>query len=195
MVKNINVSIWRDEFAAILAASITLGVWSSIYCFFGNNSTLNDSFITFLGGVLAISGLLFRQYMLKEVLDYLKSWERMSRLLNTIVELASTKCQDKKELTENMALQEKVANEYTHYIKLELSIVPVVPLILIFLYGCAVLSETSYILRMSCLFIMVQQVAYLAIAAVTSTRLACAYPDLEKTISELDDLRKEIENI
>ena len=40
---------------------------------------------------------------------------------------------------------------------------------------------------------MIHLVAYLAIAAVTSTRLACAYPDLEKTITDLEELHRELE--
>lgn len=186
------VAVWRDMLFAALVASITLGAWVSIYTWFGDSSRLDTGFVTFLGGVLAISGLLFRQYMLKEVLDYLKSWNRMSGLLNIIIDVALVQDRIEDPHVKELVAQEKQTHRYSQYVRRELTLVPIVPLILIFLYGCAFLSENSLFLRETCLFLMIHLVAYLAIAAITSTRLACAYPDLEQTIADLEELRREL---
>lgn len=188
-----HVAVWRDLLIAAFVASITLGAWVSVFTWFGDSAKLDTGFVTFLGGVLAISGLLFRQYMLKEVLDYLKSWDKMSSTLRVIIEAASRKGHTEDSHIKDLADQESQAKRYSQYLRSELILVPIVPIILIFLYGCALLSDNSLIFREVCLFFMIHLVAYLAIAAVTSTRLACAYPDLEKAIADLEELRRELE--
>jgi fumarate reductase subunit C len=188
-----NASILRDLIFAAFVASLTLGAWVGVFTWFGDSSKLDTGFVTFLGGVLAVSGLLFRQYMLKEVLDYLKAWDKLSNLLREIIENASKQGHDENNHIKDFTSQETQAHRYSNYIRRELTVVPIVPIILIFLYGCALLSDRSLILREICLFLMIHLVAYLAIAAVTSTRLACAYPYLEKTIAELETLRSELE--
>lgn len=187
-----NVSILRDLIFAAFIASLTLGAWVSVFTWFGDSSKLDTGFVTFLGGVLAVSGLLFRQYMLKEVLDYLKAWDKLSNLLREIIGNASKHGHDENTHIKDFISQETQAHRYSKYIRRELALVPIVPIILIFLYGCALLSDRSLLLREICLFLMILLVSYLAIAAITSTRLACAYPDLEKTISELEELHREL---
>lgn len=187
------VAIWRDMLIAAFVASLILGVWTIIFTWFGDHSRLDSGFVTFLGGVLAISGLLFRQYMLKEVLEYLKSWDRMSVLLRKIIDIALQRGRSEDPHVKEFIDQEAQAHRYSQYVRRELALVPIVPLILIFLYGCAYLSENSLFFRETCLFLMIQLVAYLAIAAVTSTRIACAYPDLEKMIVNLEELLMEFE--
>lgn len=189
-----NVSILRDLIFAAFVASLTLGAWVGVFTWFGDSSKLDTGFVTFLGGVLAVSGLLFRQYMLKEVLDYLKAWDKLSNLLREIIDNASKQGHDKNIHIKDFISQETLVHRYSKYIQRELALVPMVPIILIFLYGCALLSDNSLILREVCLFLMIHLVAYLAIAAVTSTRLACAYPDLAKTISELEEVGRELKN-
>jgi len=188
-----NVAVWRDLLIAGLAASLTLGAWVSVFTWLGDSSKLDTGFVTFLGGVLTVSGLLFRQYMLKEVLDYLKSWNRMNELLRIIIEVASKQGRAEDTHIKNLVAQETQTQLYSRYVQRELTLIPIVPLVLIYLYGCALLSEKSLLFREMCLFLMVYLVAYLAIAAITSTRLACAHPDLEKTIAELEDLGRELE--
>lgn len=188
-----NVSVLRDLIFAAFVASLTLGAWVGVFTWFGDPSKLDTGFVTFLGGVLAVSGLLFRQYMLKEVLDYLKAWDKLSNLLREIIKNASKQGHDKNTHIKDFISQETLAHKYSKYIRRELTLVPIIPIILIFLYGCALLAEKSLILREICLFLMIHLVAYLAIAAVTSTKLACAYPDLEKTIADLEELRLELE--
>lgn len=191
----LNVSILRDLIIAAFVASLILGAWVCVFTWFGDSSKLDTGFVTFLGGVLAVSGLLFRQYMLKEVLDYLKVWDKLSNLLREIIDNASKQGHDENADIKEFIAQETQAHRYSKYILRELTLVPIVPIILIFLYGCALLSDRSLLLREICLFLMIHLVAYLAIAAVTSTRLACAYPDLEKTIADLEELRRELKTI
>lgn len=190
-----NVSILHDLIFAAFVASLTLGAWVGVFTWFGDTSKLDTGFVTFLGGVLAVSGLLFRQYMLKEVLDYLKAWDKLSNLLREIIEKASKQGHDQNTHIKDFISQETQAHRYSNYIRSELTLVPIVPIVLIFLYGCALLAEKSLVLREICLFLMILLVAYLAIAAVTSTRLACAYPDLEKTIVDLEGVRGEIDTL
>jgi hypothetical protein len=177
---------------ATFIASITFGVWVGVYAWFGEPSKLDSGIVTFLGGVLAISGLLFRQYMLKEVLDYLKTWDRMSVLLRIIIDTATGNGHADDTHVKALEIQKAQAHRYSNYVRLELSLVPIVPILLIFLYGCTVLSERSLILRESCLFLMIFCVSYLAIAAISSTRLACAHPDLEEAINDLNKLRQDL---
>src|ERR1035437_8001497 len=134
-----NVSILRDLIFAAFAASLTLGAWVAVFTWFGDPSKLDTGFVTFLGGVLAVSGLLFRQYMLKEVLDYLKAWDKLSNLLREIIDNASKQDHDENADIKEFIAQETQAHRYSKYIRRELTLVPIVPIILIFLYGCALL--------------------------------------------------------
>lgn len=191
-VPSLRVGIWLDIFLAAVVASGTLAAWYGVYYFFGDPAKLNTSFITFLGGVLAISGLLFRQYMLKEVLDYIKTWEKMDALLISIIESAACSENGDNAYARTLVAQQRQAAKYSKYVRQELSLVPVIPLALIFLYGCALLSENSVQLRAGSLFSMIFCVSYLAIAALSSTRLASAQPDLTETVAELEELRHEL---
>ncbi|HML79293.1 MAG TPA: hypothetical protein PKD36_13170 [Geobacter sulfurreducens] len=188
-----NVSVMRDLIFAALIASTTLGAWVTVFTLLGDTSKLDTGFVTFLGGVLAISGLLFRQYMFKEVLDYLKSWDRMGNILRDLMQIGLKQGYAEDDHLKDLASQEIQAQRYSKYIKHELTFVPIVPIVLIFLYGCALLSDNSIAFREVCLFLMMLLVAYLALAAVSSTKLACAFPDLEKTITDLEELRRELE--
>jgi hypothetical protein len=192
-VPSLRVGIWIDLIIAVLVASGTIAAWYGVFYFFGDSNNFNTDFITFLGGVLAISGLLFRQYMLKEVLDYLKMWDRMNRLLLDIIELAADSGKDSNANVQTLKSQQRLSAKYSKYVRQELSLFPVVPLFLILLYGCALLSENSTYLRAGFLFFMIFCVAYLAIAALSSTRLASAQPDLSETVTVLEELRFELE--
>lgn len=188
-----NVSVVHDLIFAALIATLTLGAWVSVYTLLGDATKVDTGFVTFLGGVLAISGLLFRQYMFKEVLDYLKSWDRMGNVLYGLIQIALKQGYAEDTHIKDLTSQEIQAQRYSKYIRHELTLIPIVPIILIFLYGCALLADNSLVFREVCLFLMMHLVAYLALAAVTSTSLACAFPDLEKTITDLEELRRELE--
>ncbi len=191
-VTKLRVAVWRDLLIAALMSCLTFGLWVIVFVIFGDSAKLDTGFVTFMGGVLAISGLLFRQYMIIEVLDYLKLWDRMSKLLGEIVEI-SIELGYAIDTHVNELIQQKLqAQRYSRYVRRELVLVPFVPLILILFYGCALLSEKSLQLRVGCLFLMIYGVAYLAIAALSSTRLACAQPDLMEAIADLEELRCEL---
>lgn len=176
---------WDFLMAGLVAFAIG-AAWIEIFILFGDTSATNNGFVTFIGGVLAISGLLFRQYMFKEVLDYLKNWDRLNTLLEQIIE-TSLNFQDEDQHIEKFKNQISENEIYTNYVRRELTIVPLIPLVLIFCYGSALLSEGSFLLRSGCLFGMIYCVCYLAIAATTSARLACSYPALENTIGEMEE--------
>lgn len=192
LAPSLRVGVWLDLLLAALVATVTLAVWCGVFYFFGEPAQFNTGFITFLGGVLTISGLLFRQYMLKEVLDYLKTWGRMDALLLGIIETAANSGRNDSIHIRRLVAQKHQAAKYSKYVRRELSLVPMVPLVLILLYGCALLSEKSVQFRAGCLFWMIFCVAYLAIAALSSTRLASAQPDLSETVATLEELRYEL---
>jgi len=192
-VPSLRIGIWIDLLLAALVATGILAVWYGVFCFYGDPNRLNTGFVTFLGGVLTISGLLFRQYMLKEVLDYLKTWERMDALMLDIIKLATHSGKNYNKYVRALSVQQHQTEKYSKYVRRELNLVPVVPLILILLYGCALLSERSLQLRVGSLFSMIFCVAYLAIAALSSTRLASAQPDLFETVAELEELHHQLD--
>ncbi len=187
------VSIMWDIFWSLVVAIIIIGVWTSIYLSFGDPSKINTGIVTFIGGVLVISGLLFKQYMIKEVLEYLKAWGRMKMLLDVIIQKAITSKYKEDDHIKDLSSQKAQAENYECYVRRELAIIPFIPVVLVFLYGCALLSENLLPLRVTCLFLMILCLTYLSITAITSNRIACAYPHLEDTLSELEKLRSEIE--
>lgn len=186
------VGVLRDLSWASLVAIITIGVWSIAFSLYGVSTKINTAVVTFLGGVLAISGLLFRQYMLKEVLDYLKSWDRMVMLIADIRERAIDQGIDDEMHIRELYNEQQQAQRYSIYVQRELILVPVIPLFQILFYGCALVAENSTCFRVACLFLMILSVAYLAIAALSSTRLILHQPDLDKTIIELEELCNEL---
>lgn len=192
---HLRVGICKDLAVSALVAACTLAIWYYILSCFGEPGKLNTSFVTFLGGVLAISGLLFRQYMLKEVLDYLKQWEKMEKLLNEIQTLAEKSGKGSSKNVQSFNYQRTQVTKYWKYVRRELNLVPIVPLLLILFYGCALLAENSVKLRFSFLFLMIFCVTYLAIASLGSTRLAYMQSDLSETVTVLEELRNDLEKM
>lgn len=187
------LSIWRDIGISSLFAIATFLSWALVYFFFGNpNSLLNNS-VTFLGGVLAISGLLFKQYMLKEVLEYLETWEELGDLLDKIIKASKNAGFQRNPHTDEFIIQKENVLDYSKYVRHEIRIIPIVPLLTIFLYGCALLADQCLFLRLICLYGMIHCVVYLAIAAKSSVKIAYAYPNLESTIKELKEMISELE--
>lgn len=186
-------SVIRDLLISAFIAILIISGWLIIYFYGGEPSKLNNNSINFIGAVLAVSGLLFRQYMLKEVLDYLKSWDRMSNLLGEIIELSNSIGKDKNNEVAMFKHQKEHADEYGRYVRRELNIVPIVPMLVIFLYGCAMVSEKLLWLRLLFLYGMIHSVSYLMLVALTSSRIACSYPNLDDTIKELETLREDLQ--
>ena len=87
-----------------------------------------------------------------------------------------------------------MAKFYANYVKRELRLIPLVPIILVVLYGAALIACGSILFRMICLGLMLLFVTYLAKATISSNNLAIDRPDLEETINELEELSQIIEN-
>ncbi len=187
------LSIWRDIGISSLFAVATFLSWTLVYFFFGNPNALLNNSVTFLGGVLAISGLLFKQYMLKEVLEYLEKWEELGELLDKIIKASKNGGFEKGTYTAEFIMQKENALDYSQYVRHEMKIIPIVPLLTIFLYGCALLADQCLILRLICLYGMIHCVVYLAIAAKSSVKIAYAYPNLESTVKELKNVISDLE--
>lgn len=186
-------SVIRDFLISALISILIISGWVITCIYGGDSSNLNNHSINYIGAVLSVSGLLFRQYMLKEVLDYLKSWERMSNLLGDIIELSYNIGHGEKNEVKLFIHQKEHVDNYNKYVRLELSIVPIVPIIVIFLYGCAMISEKLFWLRLFFLYGMIHCVSYLMLVALTSSRLACSFPSLDDSINELESLRRDLQ--
>ena len=117
----------------------------------------------------------------------------MTEILRIVIETAIKKGHSENSCVNDLVSKATKVNSYSDYLRRELLIVPITPIVLIFLYGSALIAECSFTFRIICIFLMVYLVVYLAIAAVTSTRLACEYLDLEKTIIDLEELRRKLD--
>lgn len=182
------LSIRHDIYVSTLYAILFSSAWAFVYVYFANpNSFLNNS-VQFLGGVLAISGLLLKQYMLKEVLEYLETWEELGTLLDKIIYNSYKYGLNDTTQVKEFEIQRNNAAKYSKYVKCEMNIIPIVPLLTIFLYGCALLADKFIVLRLVFFYGMIHCVVYLAIAATSSMKIAYNHPNLKSIITELKNL-------
>lgn len=190
MVKpqEMKLGIWRDMAFAALVTALIIGSWSLVFYYFGDKSTVSNSFVTFAGGVLAVSGLLFRQYMLKEVLEYHNAWAKISEVLTNIEEGIRQEGRENQAAAKKLVAQNESAKHYCKYLQAELVLIPIVPVAIIFVYGCAILASRSLQLRLGCLSLMLYLVVYLSAAAVSSSKLACSASEPNKIIQELEEI-------
>ncbi|MFM6172228.1 MAG: hypothetical protein ACKPB4_08865 [Sphaerospermopsis kisseleviana] len=172
--KEQKVGIWRDMASAALVTGLIIGLWALVFYYYGEKSVVSNSLVTFAGGVLAVSGLLFRQYMLKEVLEYHNAWTKITELLTDIEEGIKQGGKENQASAKKLVAQNKSVKGYCKYLQSELVLIPIVPVAVIFIYGCAILASRSLQFRLGCLSLMLYLVVYLSAAAVSSSKLACS---------------------
>ena len=83
---------------------------------------------------------------------------------------------------------------YVGYVKRELQFIPVVPILLVFLYGSALIACESSVFRLICLGLMLLLVSYIAKATISSNNLAIERPELEQMNNELNDILTMLRN-
>jgi hypothetical protein len=186
--QEMKLGIWRDMAFAALVTGLIIGSWTLVFYYFGEKSAVSNSLVTFAGGVLVVSGLLFRQYMLKEVLEYHNAWAKISEVLTKIEEGIRQEGRENQAAAMKLVAQNVSAKRYCKYLEAELVLIPIVPMAVIFVYGCAILASRSLQFRLGCLSLMLYLVVYLSAAAVSSSKLACSASEPNKIIQELEEI-------
>jgi len=190
----LKIGIGRDIAISGVLTGLILASWAAVFSLFGEVGAVNDSSVIFTGGILTVSGLLFRQYMLKEVLEYYSVWNNIRELMKSIEEriLPSSPGHSFRS-AEALINQQDLVRRYCSYLQAELAIIPLVPVVMIFLYGCAMLANKSLQIRIGCLSIMVFFVVYLSVAAVTSSTIACSASEPRQILKDLEEINTNLD--
>ena len=181
-------STFMDVIVAIVFTIFIIFILITVYYFFGGSKKIDTNITSFFGAILAFSGLMTKQYLFKETIDYLTKWIRLEKLIDDILVNSESQDVEIKNIVNDLADQNNLAGSYANYIKRELRIIPVVPIILVVLYGAALIACDSILFRSICLGLMLLFVTFLAKATISSNNLAIERPDLEQTIRELEEL-------
>lgn len=191
----ISPSIRNDIGISILGTILIFLLWLLIYYYFGDVTRVDTTMVSFFGAVLAIAGLMARQYLFRETLEYLSTWDRMQYTINKILSHSASADTTFSERAAELSNYKILSEKYSKYVKAELNLIQVIPFVLVFLYGTALLSEKEIIIRVACLILMLFCLVYLALAGFSSNRLAIQFPELQKTEKELEDLLAELEKM
>lgn len=186
-------STFKDVIVAVVFTIFIIFILFIVYYFFGGSKKIDTNITSFFGAILAFSGLMTKQYLFKETIDYLIKWVRLEKLLEDILVSSESHDAEVKAIVSDLSEQNNLANYYANYVKRELRIIPLVPIILVVLYGAALIAYGSILFQMICLGLMLLFVTYLAKATISSNNLAIGRPDLEETISELERLSQMIQ--
>jgi hypothetical protein len=133
-----------------------------------------------------------KQYLFKETIDCLINWIQIEKTLDEIITLTNDSDIKFKKIKGELIERKKLSSSYSLYVKRELRIIPIIPILLVSFYGAALLACDSVLFRSICLGLMLFFVSYLAKATVSSNNLAIEKPDTEELLSELRDLKESI---
>lgn len=186
--------VWKDMVVSFLYTIAIIISWSIAYVFFGDEQRLSTSIVSFFGALIAIAALMVKQYSLKETLEYLATWKRVKNLIQDIMSNSLASDSSFAQQFEQFDFQKKASEKYLTYIKREIFIVSIAPVLMVFLYGIALICEKAMVIRGVCLCLMLNILVYLTRASITSNRIATEHPEQRKAIQELEeilgDLRK-----
>ncbi|RJQ24374.1 hypothetical protein C4565_09915 [Candidatus Parcubacteria bacterium] len=185
-------SILKDLAVSLLVTIFIAASYIIVFYFFGGSKKIDTNITAFFGAILAFSGLMTKQYLFKETIDYLLRWIQIGKILDEIIENTNNSDTMLAGIRNDLIEQNKLSSKYSNYVKRELRIIPVIPILLVSCYGAALLASDSIIFRSLCLGLMLFMVSYLAKAALSSNKIAIEKPDIEQLISELTDLKKDI---
>lgn len=181
-------SVKKDILIALLLTAIIILVLVIVYELFGSFNKIDTNVTSLLGAILALSGLMAKQYLLKENIDYLNKWKVVVSTIDKIT-LKKNESLPEEDYFSNQLIQlNNQAYKYMLYIKKEIRIIPAIPLLLVVLYGAALIGCSSMLFSLTCLSIMLLLVSYLSQATITSNNLAIDTSDLDETIIVLDEL-------
>lgn len=181
-------SVKNDVLVSLVLTAIIILVLVIVYELFGNSNIIGTNVTSLFGAILALSGLMAKQYLLKENIDYLNKWKVVVSTIDEITLHKNESGPEGKDISKQLIQLNNQADEYIEYVKKEIRIIPVVPLLLVVLYGAALIGCNSQIFSLTCLGIMLLLVSYLSQATITSNNLAIDTADLDETITVLDEL-------
>ena len=187
-------SIKRDIFYSIITTSSIVMVLFAVYYLFGNSKSIDTNLTFLFGAILAFSGLMTKQYLLKENIHYLEKWREVEKLIDNITISCANLGHEESDIAKKLAEKNNIAFTYMNYVVFEIRSIPVIPLLLVVLYGAAIIASESSVVSIICLILMLFLVSYLAQATITSNNLAIDRSELDSMIKELKDLSKIIEN-
>lgn len=181
-------SIRKDIVKSIFVSFLIVVFLLVVYLLFGDAKVLYSKLTAFGGAVLAFSGLMAKQYLLKENIEYLNKWKKVERLIDEITINNTEKDNKYNKVLLSFSVLNNQAGDYIGYVLSEIKCIPVMPLILIILYGASLIAGGEVLVSLLCLVLMLIIVAYLSIATITSHNLSIDTSHLDETIQELEDL-------
>lgn len=181
-------SIKRDILKSIFVTVLIVGFLSIIFLFFGDAKIFDNRITALFGAILAFSGLMSKQYLLKENISYLNKWKYLEKILDDITINYSSKNFLIKQISDDLSRRNNQAFLYVNYIVMEIKSMPIIPFVLVVLYGAALVASGNLLISLTCLVLMLALVAYLALATITSNNLIIDTSDLDETIEELEGL-------
>ncbi|MEW6110301.1 MAG: hypothetical protein AB1632_14210 [Nitrospirota bacterium] len=181
-------SIKADVAASICISIVVCIVLGGVFYLFGNTQKIDTRITSLFGAILAISGLMTKQYLLKENVTYLHKWKKIEKIIDSISLNDNELPAAARDITNSLLEQNNRANFYMQYIISEIKIIPIIPLLLVVLYGAALIASEAQWFSLTCLAIMLLLVSYLAQATITSNNLAIDTTDLDETIQELEEV-------
>ncbi len=135
---------------------------------------------------------MLKQYLFKETIGYLLKWNRLNNLLDNIISQIDEKQSEITDILKQIRALKKQTNLYSTYLKNEIKIVPLIPLMLLFLYAAALLANNNLIIRYSCLASMLFLVIYLTKATVTSNHLLTETTEIDETIELYESILNDL---
>ncbi len=193
-INNSSPNIKKDIFYSTLTTITIVIILFTVYYLFGNSKEIDTNLTFLFGAIIAFSGLMTKQYLLKENINYLEKWREAERLIDDITISCSNLEQDESDIIKKLAEKNNIAFTYMNYVVFEIRSIPVIPLLLVVLYGAAIIASESSTVSITCLILMLFLVSYLAQATITSNNLAIDRSELDSMIKELKDLSIIIED-
>lgn len=186
--KNKLPSVIKDIFISLILTVIIISILIVVYEIFGTRQAIDTNVTSLFGAILALSGLMAKQYLLKENIDYLRKWKKVELTIDEVTSKCTNILSAENEFSEKLVGLNNQTAEYMDYVKTEIKIIPVVPLLLVVLYGAALIGNNSQIFSLTCLGVMLLLVSYLSQATITSNNLAIDTSELDDTIIVLEEL-------
>ncbi|MFA7348583.1 MAG: hypothetical protein WCZ86_12555 [Desulfurivibrionaceae bacterium] len=180
-------SITADIFKAILLTIIIVTFLFIVFHLHGNAQKIDSRMTSLFGAILAFSGLMTKQYLLKENISYLHKWKKVEFVINEIILHPKNQQYRVDEILNQLSKQNSTARLYMKYVIDEIKIIPIIPLFLVVLYGAALIASESQYVSLTCLALMLFLVSYLAQATITSNNLAIDTTDVDEIINEFEE--------
>jgi len=181
-------SVKKDILVSLVLTVIIISVLVIVYEVFGSSNVIDTNVTSLFGAILALSGLMAKQYLLKENIDYLNKWKVVVSTIDEITLQKNESDPEENNFSNQLIQLNNQADEYMEYVKKEIRIIPIIPLLLVVLYGAALIGCNSQIFSLTCLGLMLLLVSYLSQATITSNNLAIDTSDLDETIIVLNEL-------